>query len=126
MAFFPLFYVGLEPSTRLGTLNEGLYVMTYQTNTTDVGILVGLSIVGDRIGHLHIIPEYNRARSQEFPERQYLGNIQLSGPAKLLQWLSTRRHTVNLVNTIPNSPDEVAAARRWFMDVAQELKNLKL
>lgn len=126
MAFFPLFYVELEPSENLGTLNEGLYIMTFQTDTTDVGVLVGLSVSADRVGHLHVIPEYNRPRKRAFPSRQYLGNIQLMGPPQLFEWLDSRRLTLSLVNTEPSSQQERELAKRWFMNVAQDLKNVRL
>ena len=126
MAFFPLFYIKLDSNTRIGTLNEGLYVMTYQTNTTDVGVLIGLEVDNNRIGHLVKKPDHNQPRLQPFPERQFLGNIQLTGAAQLSEWISPRHQTINLMGVAPNSIEELAVVRRWFLDLVQELRNLKL
>lgn len=126
MAFFPLFYVKLEPSSKLGTLHEGLYVMTHQSNTTDVGVLIGLNIGMDRRAQLVLVPGHARPRTHPFPDRQFLGNIQLTSPQQLSEWFSTRHQPGNLLGTAPNSIEELSVARQWFADVAHDLRSLKL
>lgn len=126
MPFFPLFYVKLEPSAKLGTLHEGLYVMTHQSNTTDVGVLIGLNIALDRQAQLVLVPEHARPRTHPFPDRQFLGNIQLASPQQLSEWFSTRHQPANLIGTAPNSIEELSVARQWFADVAHDLRGLKI
>jgi hypothetical protein len=129
MAFFPLFYIKLDPNTKLGTLNEGLYVMTSQNNLTDTGVLIGLSISPyDRMAQLVLVPEHHTPRNPHaaFPSREYIANIQLTSPNHLLEWLSRRQHPVNLAGTAPGSIEELMAARQWFYEVARDLKSLKV
>lgn len=125
MAFFPLLYVKLDPHTKLGILNEGLYVMTYQTNTVTIGVLIGINIGPDRIGHIVKVHECKQPRDQLFAERKILGNIQLSSPHQLIEWASPKYQTVNFRGTPPNSSEELALARRYLFEVAEELRNLK-
>lgn len=125
MAFFPLFYIKLDPSTKLGTLSEGLYVMTSQNNLHDVGVLIGLSIGLDRRAQLVLVPDHSTPRNSAFPNRKYLANIQLSSPHHLQEWLSRRHQPGNLMGTAPNSIEELMAARQWFHEVARDLKSLK-
>lgn len=129
MAFFPLFYIKLDPNNKLGTLNEGLYVMTSQSNLTDTGVLIGLSISPyDRRAQLVLVPEHHTPRNPHaaFPSREYIANIQLSSPNHLLEWLSRRQHPVNLAGTAPGSIEELMAARQWFYEVARDLKSIKV
>lgn len=125
MAFFPLFLVKTESSTDSKFFNEGLYIMTCQSNTTDVGVFVGIKVGKDRVGQPHLTLEYSRPRSHPFPHRQYLGNIQLALPNELFEWFKSRRQYVNLIGTASNSLEESATVNTWFMDVAHDLKNLK-
>lgn len=129
MAFFPLFYIKLDPNTKLGTLNEGLYVMTNQNNLTDTGVLIGLSIGPyDRRAQLVLVPEHHTPRNAPpaFLSREYIANIQLTSPNHLLEWLSRRHQPGNLAGTAPGSIEEVMIARQWFYEIARDLKGLKI
>lgn len=125
MPFYPLFKIRLEPNISFGNFNEGLYVMTSQTDSLDIGILIGLSIGPDRIARVIITPDYSRPRSFPFPERTHISNIQLSDKSQLTEFFRTRQQPVHLLSTAPNSQEELEVVRQWFNQAAQDLRNMR-
>lgn len=126
MPFFPLFYVRLEPNSNFGSFNEGLYVMTAQTDRIETGVLIGMTVgITDRYPRIVIIPDYSRLRTNIFPERQFLSNIQLRDTIQLTEFF-THRQLPNIFMTVPpQSTDELMIARQWFSQAAQDLRSLK-
>lgn len=125
MPFYPLFKIKLDPNINFGNFDEGLYVMTQQTNTVETGVLIGLLIGHDRIARVIITPDYSRPRSNPFPERIHITNIQLNSKSQLTEFFKTRQQPPHLFLTEPDSPEELEVVRKWFQDAAQDLRHLK-
>lgn len=125
MPFYPLFKIKIDPNINYGTFDEGLYVMTQQTNTVETGVLIGLLIGPDRIARVIITPDYSRPRSNPFPERVHITNIQLRDKTQLTDFFQAREQPPNLLSTAPNSPEELYVVRKWLEDAAQDLRHLK-
>lgn len=125
MPFYPLFKIRLEPNINYGNFNEGLYVMTKQTDTVEIGVLIGLMIGPDRIARVIITPDYSRLRSNPFPDRRHISNIQLRDKSQLTEFFKTRQQPHHLHSTAPNSAQELQVVKQWFQDAADDLRHLK-
>lgn len=99
--------------------------MTQQTDTVEIGVLIGVLIGPDRIARVIITPDYMRLRSNPFPRRTHISNIQLRDKSQLTEFFKTRPQPRQLLATAPNSPQELQVVRQWFEDAANDLRHLK-